>query len=189
MAAKKKGPYDDDVKMNLTPMIDMTFLLVVFFMLSIDLSRKEFVPLALPHARQGAEDKTTDEMPRFVINLLPSGNIQLKKDVWPLASEDPEQQKVALDALRAELGKLVNDQLYTRFRNPDGSTEIPVMVHGDRDARWQYVQWIMQVCADPRIGIYRIRTPTPYPIRSYPTRSYPTRSRAQACAPPCTSAR
>jgi biopolymer transport protein ExbD len=135
-------------------MIDMTFLLVVFFMLSIDLSRKEFVPLALPHARAGVEDKTDDTLPRYIINLLPDGNIQVKNNVWPLASQDPAQQAMALDALRATMRDLTRG---SEFRNSDNTSKIPVMVHGDRDARWQYVQWIMQVCADPQIGIYRIQ--------------------------------
>ena len=43
----------DDPKMNMTPMIDMTFLLVVFFMLTIDLTQKEFVAVELPFARSG----------------------------------------------------------------------------------------------------------------------------------------
>jgi biopolymer transport protein ExbD len=156
MATKKKGPYDDDVKMNLTPMIDMTFLLVVFFMLSIDLTRKEFVPLALPVANKGIEDKppADEEIPRYVINLLPDGNISLKGNIWPLASENPEEQRVALDNLRRELRNLTNNPLW---RNEDRSSKVPVMIHGDRDARWQYVQWIMQVCADPQIAIYRIQ--------------------------------
>ena len=33
----------EDAKMNMTPMIDMTFLLVVFFMITIDLTQKEYV--------------------------------------------------------------------------------------------------------------------------------------------------
>jgi biopolymer transport protein ExbD len=153
--SKLKDLYgDDDVKMNLTPMIDMTFLLVVFFMLSIDLSRKEFVPVALPVARKGLEDKPDETIPRFVINLLPSGDIKLKGQVYPLASDKPEEQRIALDALRAQLTALTADPA---LRNDDRSSKVPVMIHGDRDARWQYVQWIMQVCADPKIQVYRIQ--------------------------------
>ena len=62
---------------NLTPMIDMTFLLVVFFMLTIDLSQKEYVALELPYARAGVEDKETP-IPRLTVNLLSSGDIVFK---------------------------------------------------------------------------------------------------------------
>jgi biopolymer transport protein ExbD len=151
-----KNVYDDEVKMNLTPMIDMTFLLVVFFMLSIDLTRKEFVPLALPVARKGVEDEHKDEtIPRFIINLLETGDIQIKSERLELASDDPATQRAALDNLRAKLRELTAGN--PEWRNSDRSSKVPVMIHGDRDARWQYVQWIMQVCADPQIGIYRIQ--------------------------------
>jgi biopolymer transport protein ExbD len=145
----------EHAKMNLTPMIDMTFLLVVFFMLTIDLSRKEFLQLDLPRADRGIEDKDEGEtIPRFVINLLPEGDIYLKGQRWRLATGSQEEQAQALDNLRNELSRLTNNP---QWREEDRSSRVPVMIYGDRNARWQYVQWIMQVCADPRIQIYKIQ--------------------------------
>ena len=154
MAIRIKGP-DDEAKPNLTPMIDMTFLLVVFFMLTIDLSQKEYVQLDLPFARQGVEDKEKkDGIQRMTINLLPSGDIIFKGETWPLATGSPEKQAASLVALKQELQRLTNDP---DLREDDKSSKVPVMIHGDRNARWQYVQWIMQVCADPTIGVYQIQ--------------------------------
>ena len=145
----------EHAKMNLTPMIDMTFLLVVFFMLTIDLSQKEFVSLDLPRADEGIEDKTDpDAIPRFVINLLPNGDIFLKGNEWKLASGNQEEQKQALDALRSELQSLTNKR---EWLEEDRSSKVPVMIYGDRNAKWQYVQWIMQICSDPKIRIYKIQ--------------------------------
>ena len=148
-----KRPVSDDAKPNLTPMIDMTFLLVVFFMITIDLSQKEYVQLDLPYARKGIEDKE-GQIQRLTVNLLPSGDIKFKGNVWALATGSPEQQRDALLALRNELQRLTNNPA---MREADRSSKIPVMIHGDRNARWQYVQWIMQVCAEPTIGIYKIQ--------------------------------
>ena len=148
-----KRPAQDEAKPNLTPMIDMTFLLVVFFMLTIDLTTKEYVALELPYARMGVDDKETP-IPRLTVNLLPSGDIKFKNNVWPLATGEPAQQRAALIALRNELQRLTADP---ELREPDKSSMIPVMIHGDRDARWQYVQWIMQICAEPTIGVYKIQ--------------------------------
>jgi biopolymer transport protein ExbD len=139
--------------MNMTPMIDIVFNLVVFFMLTIDMTQKEYVPLELPYARKGIEDKET-EIPRLTVNLLPSGDILFKGNVWPLATGSPQEQVRALVNLRNELQTLTNNPNY---REPDRSSKIPIMIHGDRNARWQYVQWIMQVCAEPTIGIYKIQ--------------------------------
>ena len=47
----------EDTVMNMTPMIDIVFQLVVFFMLTLDMTNKEYAPLTLPFANQGIEDK------------------------------------------------------------------------------------------------------------------------------------
>ncbi len=159
MAHKRKSRAvvdTDEANMNLTPMIDMTFLLVVFFMLTIDLTTKEFVPVDLPHAYYGIEDKEdpTDDTPRFVINLESNGDVTFKGNSWSLSSADPMAQEVALRALRQELMVLTQDPKYSE---PDSSSMIPVLIHGDRAAKWQYVQWIMQVCVDQKIKIYKIQ--------------------------------
>ncbi|MFV1959526.1 MAG: ExbD/TolR family protein [Planctomycetota bacterium] len=149
-------PIDDEAKANMTPMIDMTFLLVVFFMLTIDLTTKEFVAVALPYAKKCVEDVTPplDAPPRLVINLLPSGDIIFKGNTWPLGTGSREDKANALINLRQELQVLTANP---RWREEDRSSKVSVMIHGDRNARWQYVQWIMQICADPRIGIYKIQ--------------------------------
>jgi biopolymer transport protein ExbD len=149
-----KRPPQDEAKLNLTPMIDMTFLLVVFFMLTIDLTQKEFVPVDLPFARSGVEDKENKEIPRLTVNLLARGDIKFKGNTYKLATGSPAEQRGALVALRNELQRLTAAQ---EFREADKSSMIPVMIHGDRNARWQYVQWIMQVCAEPTIGVYKIQ--------------------------------
>ena len=154
MAFKK--PPEDDAKPNLTPMIDMTFLLVVFFMITIDLSQKEFVAVNLPFAQKGVEDKEElyKEIPRMVVNLLPDGNIKFKGETYPLATGTPAQQVQSLRALRDALQLLTTKP---EWRESDGSSKCYVMIHGDRSARWQYVQWIMQICAEPTIAIYKVQ--------------------------------
>ncbi len=46
-----------DSELNMTPMIDIVFNLVTFFMLTLDMSKKELAALDLPRAYQGVEDK------------------------------------------------------------------------------------------------------------------------------------
>ena len=144
-------------KMNMTSMIDVTFLLVTFFMLSLDLSQKEFVPVALPYAYHGIpdEDNPADKTPKFIINLLANGNIAFKGNEWVLASDDPVKQDAMLENLRNELILLTADA--PQWREEDGASRIPVMIHGDREAKWQYVQWVMMACANPRIKIYKFQ--------------------------------
>lgn len=159
MAKKSKMVVDtDDSVLNMTPMIDITFLLVVFFMLTIDLSSKEFVPVELPYAYMGQEDdKGAQDQKRLVVNLQADGTIILKSQPYDLSGDggaNPQAQNAALKALRDQLRELVKDPEY---QEEDGSSSVPVLIHGDRGAQWQYVQWIMQVCAQPDVQIYKIQ--------------------------------
>lgn len=157
MARKKKMDLrPEDAKLNLTPMIDMTFLLVVFFMVTIDLQQKEFRPVELPYATQGVEDKEdTGEIKRLIINLTSEGLVAFKKYEFSLQSEDPAVQATALVQLKRELKALIQMQ-GQKALEPDGSSKVPVLVHADWGTQWKYVQWVMQACADENIQIYKI---------------------------------
>jgi biopolymer transport protein ExbD len=155
MAAKVIAE-SDEAKMNMTPMIDMTFLLVVFFMLTIDLSTKEFFPVELPFATQGVEDKDEEgDVRRFVINLAGDGTVYFKHMQFKLASEDPGEQDDAIQALTTALRQIHGND--PTVREKDGASKVPVMIHGDWGAKWKYVQWIMQACAHPDIKIYKLQ--------------------------------
>ncbi len=62
----------------MTPMIDVTFLLIIFFLVSSHLGKQEHnVKLDLPLSQTGLELKDTDQRPSSTIQVLPSGMIQL----------------------------------------------------------------------------------------------------------------
>jgi len=163
MATTDIIPDSEDAKLNMTPMIDITFLLVVFFMLTIDLSDKEFYPVDLPFASQGQEDKENpDEVKRFIINLDGSGGVHFKNYNFTLSSEDPGEQDDAIQALRDALRQTMGGD--ASLIEADGASKVPVMIHGDWAAKWKYVQWIMQACAHPDIKIYKMQFAVKKPL-------------------------
>ncbi|MFO0934624.1 MAG: biopolymer transporter ExbD [Planctomycetota bacterium] len=161
-----KMPATDEGKLNMTPMIDIVFNLVTFFMLTLDLSRKELAALDLPRANKGVEDKdpganatleiakgkskeeARSDNTRFVINLLANGNIMLKGDEYPLSAASPAEQQKSLNLLRDKLKELTRNPA---LREKDGSSKVMVLVRGDRTTKWKYVQWVMQICAEQKI--------------------------------------
>ena len=162
-----KLPPEESLAMNMTPMIDIVFNLVQFFMLSLDLSKRDLALLDLPRALQGIEDKdpstklnaTREEKSRFVINIQSDGSLYFKGETWKLAGVTAAEQDTALDNLRRKLRELVR-----KFKHEaDGSSPVMVLVRGDRKAKWRYVQWIMQVCADPQIKIYKLHFAVEHP--------------------------
>jgi len=59
---------------NMTPMIDVVFLLIIFFLVSSHLSRQESqLELELPTAASGQDD-TDQETPRLTINVKSDGS-------------------------------------------------------------------------------------------------------------------
>ena len=159
MAARDIIQESEDAKMNMTPMIDMTFLLVVFFMLTIDLSSKEFFPVELPYATEGVEDKEDELNPikRFVINLTRDGKIHFKNNEFDLASDDPGIQDDNITALRIALRQIHQEGGGAILYEKDGASKVPVMIHADWGTKWKYVQWVMQACAHPDIKIYKLQ--------------------------------
>jgi biopolymer transport protein ExbD len=59
-----------EIESNLTPMIDVTFLLIVFFVLVSQLVEAEHVDMDLPAPEQPVTEPI-DDAPRTVINLVP----------------------------------------------------------------------------------------------------------------------
>jgi len=156
--AKKGGEEPDlsDIGMNMTPMIDIVFQLIVFLMIANDMSRKEIEELNLPAALHAQEDKGDREKYRIIVNLLknPKGGppaLKVKGQDMDLA--------IFQQFLKAEAD---------RNREPDGpkASELFVLIRADRESRWQDVQWVMQACADPTIRVYKLQFATEDPNKA-----------------------
>jgi len=65
------------VEFNMTPMIDVVFLLIIFFLVSSHLAQQEaHLELPLPVAKSGGDDEDPDA-PRITVNVLEDGEYRL----------------------------------------------------------------------------------------------------------------
>ena len=160
MARKKKKvdpskAVEGGAEMDMTPMIDITFQLIIFFLVANDLSKKEIETVALPQALAGVEDKGDEKEERIIINILPPDDV----------ANPPKIPEVKVK------GKPYDLQSLTRFmrteadsdREADGPgapSAIFVLIRADRATPWQHVQYVMQVCADPTVRIYKMQFAT-----------------------------
>lgn len=71
MAKKSKPTNMSEGAMDMTSMIDCVFLLIIFFMVSVDLKQKDNVRLTLPDA----ESAISEEDAKIVINIERTGDI------------------------------------------------------------------------------------------------------------------
>ena len=83
--AKKKKPESGVVTANLTPMIDVTFQLIIFFLLVNNIVSEENISMLVPKLFQPKVIEL-GEVPRVVISIVPA--------------EDPPTRKDATDALK-----------------------------------------------------------------------------------------
>jgi biopolymer transport protein ExbD len=114
---------------NMTPMIDVVFLLIIFFLVSSHLARQESqLELELPTAASGQED-IDQQTPRLTINVKTDGSL------W-LAGRPVEKNQLK--------------QRFIEARNKEGEN-IEVRIRGSRSAPYSTVEPIMLACTGAKI--------------------------------------
>jgi biopolymer transport protein ExbD len=128
---KAKRAYGCEI--SIAPLIDVVFLLIIFFMTISQIAKVEVDKLSLPEAKEG---RTATEAPagRIVVNIHRDGRIVVGGRALSIAS--------LRGILAAELEGKSTD-------------EVSVLVRGDRDSNWQEVARVMDACAAQ--GIHRVR--------------------------------
>jgi len=114
---------------NMTPMIDVVFLLIIFFLVSSHLARQESqMDLDLPTASTGQDDLEL-ETPRITINVKADGSLWLAG------------RPIAKDQLK---------QKFIEAKSKQGD-EIEVRIRGSRDAPYSTVEPVMLACTGAKI--------------------------------------
>ena len=117
---------------NMTPMIDVVFLLIVFFLVSSHLAKQEVqLELDLPSAESG-HDSAADDRVRVTVNVLPQGQILLAGT--PVGAKE-----------------LTNRLQFEASRSGHG---LEVRIRGDRNVSYRHVEPILLACA--RASIWNV---------------------------------
>ena len=132
------GQLEEDVGLNMTPMIDVVFLLIVFFLVAAQLSVGSEEDVELPYASEAkraermSPDTVTVDMKwvpggaAFEISGVPYGRAELLRELASL---------VKIAELR-------------------GTTAPPVVLRADYRVPYREVQRIMFACADLGISVF-----------------------------------
>ena len=117
------------VDFNMTPLIDVVFLLIIFFLVSSHLARQETqLELSLPAAASGHE---ADSAPttRVTINVLPDGQLLLGA--------------APVDAAE------ISDRL--GFERKRTTEDLEVRIRADRALPYRHIEPLLLACAEAKV--------------------------------------
>ncbi len=142
----------ESVEIDMTPMIDVVFQLIIFFILITDMTQSDLEELKLPVARNSVQDKPDPKVVRPVINILPDGKMISKRYTYYTPEED---DLTPLERFLADQAALMPQKL-----DPDLKVKLPdnpLLIRADKNTEFKYLQKIMEVCGKKGIQIWKLQ--------------------------------
>lgn len=133
MARRKKGAgVADSTGVNMTPMIDIVFQMIIFFVLTVEMERDAL-----------------DE--RIRLAMSPHGPAVEKKDPRTVTIDVTGRGRLSIGRVPVS-----PEQLYAIMRRTVGDygQTTPVVIRGDVDVEHENIKQAMDICT--RAGLYRI---------------------------------
>ena len=178
MSRKKPPTVKEDVTCNLIPMIDIMFLLLLFFMLSADMTQRELEEVKLPIADKAKQDDKAKEDEVFSTVNVSHGDIACPandpdnkvpggcKDIdhWVTKVYGREYDTKNWGGLKEELNSLA------RQDKEEGSdtggkpfySKRHISLRCDANTPFRHVQMVIQTCSE--VGLYKIEVSAEKPL-------------------------
>jgi len=129
MKIHAKGP--DFVEIDYTPMIDMTFQLVAFFMILINFSEAEADErIQLPSSVLAKPPQSPFEVP-ITIQMVKSGQIVMSGELYPDVNS---------------IKPLLSNEKYVLESKHKSASDATIIIRAHKDAKTGMVQEIIKVC-------------------------------------------
>jgi biopolymer transport protein ExbD len=154
----KRAEALETVGFSMTPMIDIVFQLIIFFMLATDFSQLQFSELTLPDAMSAVDDSKPDP-DRLHVNLMHKtqdcdASQCRNRDHWRLVVN---QREYGYDQIKVMLRNFGD-----RDRDPVTMTSnLPVMLWADKGAPYSEMERFMMACAQAKIVKLELGTRKP----------------------------
>lgn len=163
MEMHKYVKQDAHVDMDMTPMIDIVFLLIIFFMLVTELSQLDIEELVLPVASEAITEEPQVDTRQVTINVVlnETGDGYLMK-----VAGDTYDKKSLTNYLKLEV-----ETWGKKEANPSDPTKedslLEVLIRADQHAKAEAIHDIFHACAQAKIFKVRFaalneRLETPY---------------------------
>jgi biopolymer transport protein ExbD len=164
MSRRKPPTIKEDVTCNLIPMVDIMFLLLLFFLLGADMSQREAAELVLPEASEIKEnEKVKTPEPTTTVNVQHQSGITCPTNAsgqycredghWAVVIRGREIARTELkDQLKAEADETLEPDI-----DPVAKVRLSarkVIIRADKAAPYGDVNKIIETCS--MVGIYKV---------------------------------
>lgn len=149
---------ETDMEMDMTPMIDVVFLLIIFFMIITDMSQKDLEDLELPMALSAVEDKPDPKLKRPIINILHTGVIRMHSQTKydPELDDGKEKPYEEVERYLATAAQLMPQEPLA-----EGSSVMlpdePLLVRADESTQFKHIQKVLELCGKEGIQIWKVQ--------------------------------
>jgi len=167
----RKVAASEHVNPNLIPMIDIMFLLLLFFMLGADMGQRELEEVMLPKAMSMKEDKENKEKDKnkLTINVYHRYEVKCQAYLKGQVCRDDAHWRTGIkgkDYSEPEKlgGYLKKEADATRGQDPKNPqvSELKVQIRADASAPYGLAQRAMNTCA--KAGIYKVEVGAARPV-------------------------
>lgn len=139
----------EEVTINLTPLIDIVFLLLIFFMVSTTFSKESQLRIRLPDASPDAE---VEQRPsRLVVAITASGDYSIRGP----------NESTGHHLLSRERSVLAQEMAKAKAKVAQGADDLVVVIRADRKTPHEAVVRAMDVAR--KLGLVRITFSTQKP--------------------------
>jgi biopolymer transport protein ExbD len=155
----QKTDDEQEMEMNMTPMIDVVFLLIIFFMVITDLTQQDLEELKLPTAENAQPDKPKPDEFRPVVNIKQDGSIWVKrKELYD--PENPDDYKMVREYL-SDVAKMMEREKFdgtaTTRNDPNSIPGEALLVRADQFSAFKHTQKVMEQCGYKGIQIWKLQ--------------------------------
>jgi biopolymer transport protein ExbD len=155
----QKTDDEQEMDMNMTPMIDVVFLLIIFFMVITDLTQQDLEELKLPTAENAQPDKPKPDEFRPVVNIKQDGSIWVKrKELYN--PETPDDYKMVREYL-SDVAKMMEREKFdgtaTTRNDPNSIPGEALLVRADQFSAFKHTQKVMEQCGYKGIQIWKLQ--------------------------------
>lgn len=139
------------IKLDMTPFVDIAFLLLTFFMLTTQFKPPEEVQIELPSSHSAFKLPESDVL---TLNVAVNGDIFMSVDSQILMGKLFGEENRLRSAVQVDKANLGNLLVQARIANP----RLRTVIKGDKNAPYGVVEDVMAVLQKSRISRFNLVT-------------------------------